>query len=180
MNKENSKSWTPPSKNTEKIIHTYASQFEVDAIGSEKIEKFCKKQKRKKMTLWRGQVKPGDKSGDEVIYPAKWVSGSSKRDVAEESFTDKKERCCLFQIHLLNVPVFRVNDCMINLTNPHAHEEEYIYDGTGTYYKDKDCNEEGFLSKGAGEYETWYTLTKKKKHVRSEENMKKVKNALLC
>lgn len=65
MNKKKSKSWSPPSENTEKVIHRYVSEFAVDETGSEKIELFCKKQKPRKMTLWRGQVKPGDKSGDE-------------------------------------------------------------------------------------------------------------------
>ena len=121
------------------------------------------------MTVYRGQKNDREILTNYGGREIKWFSTTIDESVASEHFIDKDsdDNCCVFKIHLINVPVIYVNqdlyDCPSeDITNQHENmkfwEHEMIVKGGGTFYKDEDLTEEGFLDLGNGNFEAWYKI----------------------
>jgi hypothetical protein len=121
------------------------------------------------MTVYRGQKNDREILTNYGGREIKWFSTTIDESVASEHFIEKDgdDNCCVFKIHLINIPVIYVNqdlyDCPSeDITNQHENmkfwEHEIIVKGGGTFYKDEDLNEEGFLDLGNGKLEAWYKI----------------------
>ena len=119
------------------------------------IELFLKKQPPQTLTLYRGHM------DDKEIRKNTWYSTSKSKKVAREEFAGKN--CCVFVIHVVNVPVLDVNKLVQNKIGEYAEEQEIIVLGGGTFYQDKTMMTPGFRDAGDGEYVCWYSLDKPKK-----------------
>lgn len=118
------------------------------------IEMFCKKQVPKTVTLYRGHMK------SQEIRKSAWFSASKSKQVAKEQFSGKN--CCVFTIHVMNVPIIDINKVLKHKIGDYAEEEECIILGGGSFYKNASLTELGFLDIGNGDFECWYTLTDEK------------------
>ena len=78
---------------------------------------------------------------------------------------DTQESCCIFIIHLLDVPCIDINRFIGDKIGSKTDEREIIFLGGGKFYKNKDLTEEGFLELGNSNkfnklmFECWYSLT---------------------
>jgi hypothetical protein len=165
---------------TEKAIVAYVNEHSFR--GDELIEEFCEKQPPITKTIYRGQPTTtiNEKRG--------WRSGSRSIDIARDEFSNKKNSCCVFKIHLVNVPAFYIPDFENYLREKYTFngkdtrdeslkiqpnkltELEYIFLGKGTYYKNAAMTEPGFkpLIEKTGRsgspsrvntYECWYSVS---------------------
>jgi hypothetical protein len=120
----------------------------------QRIQNFLKTQPPQTMTVYRGQ------KNSQIIktdgYP--WFSTSLRKDLAKQRFANEEKPCCLFTIHLVNVPTIDVNKFIRHRLDD---EQEHIVLGGGRFYKDEACTIPGFKTIGEGEFETWYTLPSK-------------------
>ena len=107
------------------------------------------------MTVYRGQKKTS-----RTIKNANWYSCSSSKEAAK---VFAEGDCCLFEIHLINVPIIDVNKIvgkyleeLYNIT----HEDEIIVVGGGTFYKDSELTQKGFpeSQNSEGVFECWYKM----------------------
>jgi hypothetical protein len=141
--------------NTEKDLMDWVLNQSVSNKILNSIHSFCLEQPPVSMTLYRGQDK-------HIINPSfrKWFSTSSDSQQASAGFTDGE--CCLFVIHILNVPVLNVNKYIGRKIVSKSEEKEFIVLGGGTFYKDPQLSEPGFLvdknKHGKITYECWYSL----------------------
>lgn len=85
-----------------------------------------------------------------------WYSATSSYQVAKEEFAGKT--CCVFKIHLINVPVIDINLWIGDKISKYNEEDEFIFLGGGTFYTNERKNEMGVTDKGNGLFECWYTL----------------------
>ena len=116
------------------------------------------------MTVYRGHGRTPTLK-DSIYYS----STTSKKVATEEfsgksSISDSGSGCCVFTIHLDNVPAVLVNETLRDLLDDigsYKEESEVLFPGGGTFYKDKDFDEPGIKDNGDGEYETWYNMTPK-------------------
>jgi len=115
------------------------------------IKNFCQVQTPLSIILFRGH-----KQHQETILPGSWVSASLSEHIARNEFAD--ERCCVFKIHLINVPCIDVNHYVGDDIGTHYDEQEYIFLGGGKFYKQPDLTEPGFLNLGNGNFECWYSI----------------------
>ena len=125
------------------------------------IEIFCKKQPPQTITLYRGHMNSTE------IRKNIWYSTTKSKKVAKEEFAGKT--CCVFTIHVVNVPVLDVNKQVKGKIGKYAEEEEFILLGGGTFYKDKLMTEPGFSDIGDGEYVCWYSSDTKKRSMRKDD-----------
>ena len=130
----------------------YVVDQELKPTSSMRIERFCKKQPPQTVVLYRGHKREGD------ILGSRWYSATKSRKVAKEEFAG--ETCCLFKIHAVDVPMIDVNKHVGDKIGSYAEEQEFIFLGGGTFYKDKSFSEPGFADLGgnAGAFECWYSL----------------------
>lgn len=101
------------------------------------------------MTVYRGH-----KAMRRSIEDRSWWATSSSRKVAE-AFSNKNANCCVFKIHVVNVPVLRVNDYLEDGAQ-FKKEKEYLLLGGGTFYKTEALDETGFTLLKNGTYVAWY------------------------
>ena len=135
------------------------------------IEIFCKKQPPQTLTLYRGHMNSTE------IRKNLWFSASKSKKVAKEEFAGKN--CCVFTIHVINVPVLDVNKQVKGKIGKYAEEEEVIILGGGTFYKDKFLTEPGFSNVGEGEFVCWYTFNKKTRIKKTPPSRTKDEQALI-
>ena len=119
------------------------------------IERFCRKQALQSMTLSRGHM------NSPAIRKNLWFSPSKSKTVAKEEFAGKT--CCVFTIHVLDVPILDVNKYVKKNIGKYADEQEVIVLGGGTFYKNQSLTEVGFKDVGQGEFICWYTIKKPEK-----------------
>ena len=136
-----------------KALINYVINQESNAKANAIIEAFCKKSPPKTLTLYRGHTKSKN------IRKNSWYSATASKRVAKNEFAG--ETCCVFTIHVINVPVISINQHVKSKIGDYAEEEEYIILGGGTFYKDNSLTELGFDDLGNGEYECWYTMNNK-------------------
>jgi hypothetical protein len=98
-------------------------------------------------TVYRGQFKDKqiNKEPTQINSNILYFSTSTDREEAELfSNTD----CCMFIIHLVNVPAYYLG----------SREKEYLVLGGGTFWQNKKCTIEGFKKLENGLFECWYTI----------------------
>jgi hypothetical protein len=126
----------------------YVINQHVTPDSNERIHNLCKIQPPKTITVYRGQ-------NVDKIKKSLWFSTSISKEEARQ-FSLKT--CCIFTIHLMNVPVIDINALGLKETQSYEEENEYIVLGGGTFYKDASMREKGFTKIGEGKYECWYSL----------------------
>jgi hypothetical protein len=160
------------------ILIKYVVDHSIDKSGIEIVEQLCKKQPKVTMTLYRGHSPNYTNDYEEdnshkTIMPRKWFSTSSSKEISEDRFTnktnkkiDRNEKCCLFIIHVEDVPVIDINKYIGDEIGDKSDEDEFIVLGGGTFYQDEKQEEKGFkLLKNkkyeVDTYECWYFIDKK-------------------
>ena len=158
-------------ENTEKILIEYVTDHTLDpkkdAINV--IHQFCLKQPNITKTVYRGHYEV------DTIKPGLWYSSSENKKISENDFSGPT--CCLFIIHLIDVPCIDVNHWVGDKIGTYNREEEFIFLGGGTFYKNKSLTEEGFFKlektyKGKVIFECWYKLNSPQLQIPVEEPKK--------
>lgn len=106
------------------------------------------------MTVYRGH------NGTRTINnDVEWFSTTSDKKVAITKFMNHDKHCCLFTIHLIDVPALFVNKSgILTSLKDRASEYEVIVLGGGTFFANSQFTQEGFDDIMDGEYECWYTF----------------------
>ena len=138
-------------ENTKKVLIEYVTEQKTSDYGNELIKNFCKQQNPQSLILYRGH-----KKSREIRGTNDWYSASKSKQVAIDEFSSKT--CCIFTIHLIDVPIIDVNAFVGDEIGSYKDEVECIFLGGGTFYKDKNISQTGFLDNGNGEFECWYKL----------------------
>lgn len=106
------------------------------------------------MVVYRGHINtPYINSSPEYLY----YSSTLYERIAREEFTNDK--CCVFKINLINVPVINVNKFLQGTISSYQEENKYIFLGGGTFYKNENMIEPVFFKHSNRLYEGWYTIT---------------------
>lgn len=120
-----------------------------ESIG--RIKEFCQAQPPVSLVVYRGHI-----GNSEIRYNSNWYSATKSKKVAKEEFSSGD--CCVFTIHLVDVPVIDVNKWLAHEIGDYNEEEEYIFLGGGTFYTDSTLQKEGVADNNNGEYECWYVV----------------------
>lgn len=157
-------------KNTEKILIEYVTDHKLDSKKNaiNVIHQFCLKQPKITKTVYRGHNEV------DTIEPGLWYSSSENKEISENDFSG--QNCCVFMIHLIDVPCIDINHWVGNKIGTYDREEEFIFLGGGTFYKNKSLTEEGFLQlskkyKGKVIFECWYKLNSPQLQIPIEESV---------
>jgi hypothetical protein len=144
----------------EKVLIEYVKDQYLDRKKNAEIviRKFCSNQPPLSITVYRGHG-----NTDDVIRPGLWYSASTDRNIATDEFAGPD--CCVFIIHLLDVPCIDINHFIGDKIGDKIGEKEIIFLGGGTFYKNNELTEEGYLELEMGElskrtFECWYSLSK--------------------
>ena len=132
----------------------YVTEQKTTTESIERIKTFCQQQPPDSLVVYRGH-----KRSTEIRYNNFWYSASTNKDVAINEFSSGT--CCVFTIHLINVPVININVLIGGEIGDYKEEQEYIFLGGGTFYADKKLTTKGFSNTTTGQYECWYTLDDK-------------------
>ena len=146
---------------TEAILIEYVKEQRLDKKkNAEKvIYNFCYEQPLQSITVYRGH------DNTPTIRQGLWYSASHDINVASNEFAGKD--CCIFIIHLLNIPCIDVNEFIGDKIGDKNEEKEIIFLGGGTFYKNSNLTEKGFLELGNNNkykknmFECWYSLSNK-------------------
>lgn len=134
-------------------LRKYVKEQITDKAVNDSIVKMLNMSDPVEMVVYRGHNNtPVIKSGPSYRY----YSSTLYERVAREEFA--KEDCCVFKIHLVNVPVINVNKFLKGTISMYEEEHEFIFLGGGTFYKNAAMTEPGFLEKGGGLFECWYSI----------------------
>jgi hypothetical protein len=134
----------------EQDLIEYVTNQKTGQDSIKRIYEFCKLQQPISITLYRGHKKSRE------IRNSSWYSASKLKRVAKEEFAGTD--CCVFKINVVNVPTIDINNFVGDKINDYVEEEECIFLGGGTFYKNNVLTEEGFFDLGNGEFECWYTF----------------------
>jgi len=142
------------TKNDIETLKKYVINHDCD---EECIVKLCKKQPPVTLTVYRGQQR------NETLHDANTYS-SSLSEFEASKFSG--ENCCLFVIHLINIPCIDVNALVgKEIGERRRKEQEIIFLGGGTFYSDQSFSDEGFVEISPNfnkrRFECWYTLQEK-------------------
>ncbi len=123
----------------------------------ENIVDLCKKQPPVTLTVYRGQQR------NETLHDANTYSCSLSEFEASKF---AGENCCLFVIHLMNIPCIDVNALVgKEISLRRRKEQEIIVLGGGRFYSDQSFSNEGFVEIAPHfnkrRFECWYTLQEK-------------------
>ena len=140
-------------EDTKKVVIDYIKEQRINSAGTKKIKEFCATQPPVSKTVFRGH-----KRSREIRFNANWYSASELVKVAREEFASAD--CCVFTIHLVDIPIIDVNKFVGEEIGHYKEEQEIIFLGGGAFYQDKKGHERGFIEKAAGEFECWYMLDK--------------------
>lgn len=169
------------SEKQKKILKEYVVDHKVDKEGIEIIEKICKTQPKITDTLYRGHSPNyvddyNTDNSHKSIRPNIWFSTSKSRKISENNFTNKTsknndEKCCLFIIHVEDVPAIDINYHIGDIIGDKKEEQEFIVLGEGgIFYQDKNKEHKGFKQLNTEPnskypvitYECWYYIEDKK------------------
>ena len=140
---------------TKKTVIEYVKEESINSAGTKKIKEFCESQPPVSKTVFRGH-----KRSQEIRFNKNWYSATENKTVAKEEFASAN--CCVFTIHLVDIPVIDVNAFVGDEIDKYKEEEECIFLGGGSFYKDRARKVAGFTEKTPGEFECWYVLDKEK------------------
>lgn len=111
--------------------------------------------------VFRGQSADADKiltrtsTGDKYKY----YSSSNSLRVAREEFSSVRKGCCVFKIHLDNIPTINVNALIQDRIGDYSEELEYIFLGGGTFYDSEFLDTPGFYYNDEENiFECWYSF----------------------
>jgi len=149
----------------EKDLIDYVIKHEIPPESYQRIKEFCKGQTPHSLILYRGH------SSSRVIRDSPWYSASKKLEVARNQFASKD--CCVFKIHLVEVPIIDINKIIGDKIGDRTEEEECIFLGGGIFYKDESLTEKGFTDNGKGNFECWYKIESK-----SQFNLQRILNTI--
>ena len=145
-------------------LKSYVENNDLEDSQYTTIAEIVKKNDSNSMIVYRGQY--GTKN---INNNVQWFSTSLDKRIAENRFMKQEsgKKCCLFTIHLINVPILNINNVFEKnthfiLNKDRKSEKEIIVLGGGKFYKDEELKEEGFIDLENGEYECWYTFDKDK------------------
>jgi hypothetical protein len=139
----------------EKVLIDYVEEFHLDRNAEYLIYDFCSKQLPLTTTVYRGHDKTP------IIKNNMWYSASFNMDVAGNDFSGKD--CCIFIIHLVNVPCIIINNFIGDKIKNKTEEEEVIFLGGGDFYRNSELSEKGFVDLGKKNkynkqmFESWYS-----------------------
>ena len=134
-------------EDTKKVVIDYIKEQRINSAGTKKIKEFCATQPPVSKTVFRGH-----KRSREIRFNANWYSATELVKVAREEFASAD--CCVFTIHLVDIPIIDVNKFVGEEIGHYKEEQEIIFLGGGAFYQDKKGHERGFIEKAAGEFET--------------------------
>lgn len=138
------------SSTIERDLIDYVTEQKTTAESKRNIRDFCESQPKITKTVYRAHTK------SKTIRPSLWFSSTASKDIAVDEFMGRG--CCLFTIHVVNVPAIDVNSLIGEKIGKYAEEHEFIILGDGTFYKDKALRHSGFLETSSGEFECYYSL----------------------
>ena len=163
---------------TKTYLIKYVTEQEMSREASRSIYEFCKKQPPVSLTVYRGH-----KNSKTIREENNWYSSSKNIQVASEEFAGKD--CCVFIIHLIDVPIIDVNAFLKKDIKEYYKEEEIIFLGKGKFFKNSDMTEEGFIllnNNNKQTFETWYSIQNKQDSVTigpsSEDKIEKAFNII--
>jgi len=143
----------------EEVLIEYVKEQHLDRTKNAGIviSNFCSNQPPLSITVYRGH------DNTPVIRPGLWYSASTDINIATHEFAGTN--CCVFIIHLHDVPCIDINHFIGDKIGDKQDEKEIIFLGGGTFYKNNELTEEGYLELGMGElnkstFECWYSLSK--------------------
>lgn len=147
---------TEVTKHDIEILKKYVIHHDCD---EEDIVEICRKQRPVTLTVYRGQQR------NETLHTSNTYSSSLSEGEASKF---SGEQCCLFKIHLVNVPCINVNALVgKEIGSERRKEQEIIFLGGGRFYSDETFSEEGFTEIAPNfnkrKFECWYTLQDVKK-----------------
>jgi hypothetical protein len=79
----------------------YVTEQKTTKDSIERIKTFCEQQQPISLVLYRGHMR-----STEIRYNKFWYSATSSKKIAKEEFSSGP--CCVFTIHLINVPVIDI------------------------------------------------------------------------
>jgi len=150
------------------VLIDYVKDQVLDKKREKIIYNFCMEQPSLSITVYRGHGK------SQTIRPGLWYSTTTDINVANNDFSGKN--CCIFIIHLLNVPCIDINSLIGYEIGDKKTEKEIIFLGEGTFYKNSNLTEEGFLELGNKNkfnkymFECWYSLSNNYINENANEN----------
>lgn len=139
------------NRETKKVLKDYVVDQKIDSSGVKIIKDFCETQPPISNIFYRGH-----KRSREIRFNKNWFSATEDKHVAKNEFASSD--CCVFTIHLVNIPTIYVNKFIGEEIGHYKEEKECIFLGGGKFYKDKTTTTEGFHEKKPGEFECWYKL----------------------
>lgn len=161
---------------TKTYLKNYVTEQELTNNSKISILNFCKQQPSDSLTVYRGHKK------SQSIRNNDWYSATKNLNVAVTEFAG--DECCLFIIHLVNVPIIDVNSFIKDEIGHYAEEEEVIFLGNGKFFKNKQMTEEGFLELGDKNsynklaFESWYSFKDVKTTNQNNIDERKIQSAL--
>mgnify|MGYP000603130890 CR=1 FL=1 len=136
---------------TKEALIEYVTEQHLTAESKKLIYDFCKNQPSQNIILYRAH------NNSKEIRPSLWFSTSLSKELVQKEFAGNS--CCIFKIHIENVPVIDINDYIGDeIGAKYNDEKEYIVLGGGFFYQDELHTNKGFLDKGNGNFECWYSL----------------------
>ena len=142
----------------EEVLIEYVKEQHLDRKKNAEIviSEFCSNQPPLSITIYRGHTKTP------VIKPGLWYSATTDINIATNEFAGT--HCCVFIIHLIDVPCIDINYFIGDKIGDKQDEKEIIFLGGGTFYKNNELTEEGYLELGMNKYhkrtyECWYSLS---------------------
>ncbi len=145
-------------KFVEEVLIEYVKEQHLDRKKNAEIviSEFCSNQSPLSITIYRGHTKTP------LIKPGLWYSATTDINIATHEFAGT--HCCVFIIHLLDVPCIDINYFIGDKIGDKQDEKEIIFLGGGTFYKNNELTEEGYLELdinkfGKRVFECWYSLS---------------------
>ncbi len=144
-------------KYIEDILIEYVTEQHFANNAEIVIRDFCSIQRPLSITVYRGHTKTP------VMKQRLWYSASTDINIAANEFAGIE--CCIFKIHLLDIPCIDINKYIGDKIGDKKDENEIIFLGGGTYYKNSDLTEEGYVELKTNAlnkrtFECWYSLSK--------------------
>ena len=163
---------------TEKVLIEYVTEQYLDPTKKAKkvIYDFCVKQPTFSGVVFRAHRKTP------IIREDSWFSASYNINAASEGFAGND--CCIFVIHLVDIPCINVNKFVGEKIGDKNEEEEVIFLGGGIFYKNKELTEEGYTELGNNNkfnknmFECWYKINDNKKENIKKEDGNKVERMI--
>jgi len=112
-------------ENVEEALIQYVKEFHFVRDSRKLIQEFCSRQPPLSITIYRGH------GSSPHIREGLWYSATTDINIAVNEFSGKN--CCVFIIHLVNIPCIDVNKYIGNKIRDKKDENEIIFLGGGKF-----------------------------------------------